>query len=103
MKLLTEEIKKKLPPLYATESTPIEEKNFVCKFFAPWSFWTWYVIEGEKEEDGDWCFFGYVEGFEKEYGYFCLSELESVNGPLGLRIERDINFSNVPCSKVVKL
>jgi len=43
-------------------------------------------------EDGDWLFYGLVDGFEKEWGYFSLKELESVRGPLGLGIERDIYF-----------
>ena len=30
------------------------------------------------------------EGFEKELGYFSLSELESVRGPYGVGIERDL-------------
>ena len=35
-------------------------------------------------------FFGLVDGFEKELGYFSLAELEAVRGPLGLPIERDL-------------
>lgn len=31
-----------------------------------------------------------VEGHERELGYFCLSELKSVRGPLGVPIERDL-------------
>lgn len=50
------------------------------KFFTPDSGWTWYVTEGE-EEDGDFRFFGFVVGFEKEWGYFVLSELEGARGP----------------------
>jgi len=37
-------------------------------------------------------FFGYVCGFENELGYFQLEELESLVGPGGLKIERDIHF-----------
>jgi len=33
-----------------------------------------------------------VDGFEKEIGYFRLSELKSVKGALGLPIERDMYF-----------
>ena len=33
-----------------------------------------------------------VEGHEKELGYFHLSELERVRGPLGLPIERDMHW-----------
>ena len=54
----------------------------------PDSNWTWYVTEF----DGKDTFFGLVDGFEKELGYFSLSELESVKGPLGLKIERDVYF-----------
>ncbi len=42
----------------------------ICKFFDPTSQWTWYVIEGQKQEDGDWLFFGYVIGVVAELGYF---------------------------------
>jgi hypothetical protein len=86
MQLLTEEIKSKLPKLYATEGIPLEKKVLVCKFFTPDSSWTWYAVEF----DGKDTFFGYVQGFENEWGYFTLSELESVSGPMGLKIERDL-------------
>lgn len=89
MKLLTEELKAKLPKLYSQEKNPNPE--IVCKFFTPWSNWTWYVIEGE-EQDGDWKFFGLVDGMERELGYFRLSELQSLKGPFGLKIERDLYF-----------
>jgi hypothetical protein len=42
------------------------------------------------EFDGNDTFFGLVDGLEKELGYFSLSELQSVRGPLGLPIERDL-------------
>ena len=92
MKMLTQEIIKKLPKLYSQEKNP--NPAIVCKFFTPWSNWTWFVIEGEKQPDGDWLFFGMVHGFEKELGYFMLSELEAVKGPVGLKIERDMHFDN---------
>ena len=40
----------------------------------------------------DFRFFGLVDGHVKELGYFSLAELESVNGPLGLPIERDLRW-----------
>jgi hypothetical protein len=33
-----------------------------------------------------------VDGFEKELGYFSLSELQNATGHLGLKIERDLYF-----------
>lgn len=91
MKLLTKEILKKLPKLYATESIPLKEKEVVCKFFNPCGAGTWYVLEGQ-EEDGDFIFFGLVDLHEKEFGYFSLNELQSLKLPFGLTIERDIHY-----------
>ncbi|MBW8016135.1 MAG: DUF2958 domain-containing protein [Planctomycetes bacterium] len=85
MKLLTQEIRKKLPALGGQEDKG--GKAIVqVKFFTPDSSWTWYTTEF----DGEDTFFGLVDGHEKELGYFSLSELESVNGPMGLPIERDL-------------
>lgn len=94
MELLSKEIKEKLPKLGATEHE--EDPIVVVKFFAPWSNWTWYATEF----DGEDTFFGLVLGFEKEIGYFSLKELESVRGPMGLRIERDLYFEPKPLSKI---
>ncbi|HBG26188.1 MAG: hypothetical protein A2Y10_04015 [Planctomycetes bacterium GWF2_41_51] len=85
MKLLTKEIREKLPPLYSQEGKGSKAVVHV-KFFTPDSNWTWYATEF----DGEDIFFGLVEGFEKELGYFSLKELESVRGTLGLPIERDL-------------
>jgi len=92
MKLLTDEIKAKLPALGETENTRCDDKEIICKFFNPMGEWTWLVAEGEELEDGDWQFFGLVHGFESEWGYFLLSELESLDVGFGLGIERDICF-----------
>lgn len=88
MKLLTKEIIRKLPALYATEDVPLEEHVAIVKFFTPWTNWTWYGVE----YDGEDRFFGLVYGLEREWGYFTLSELQSVSGPAGLKIERDLYF-----------
>ena len=85
--LLNQESREKLPELYANEELGLEAKAQV-KFFTPDAGWTWYA----SEFDGEDTFFGFVIGFEPELGYFSLSELESVRGPLGLPIERDLHF-----------
>jgi hypothetical protein len=97
MKLLTKEIINQLPPLYSTENTP--DPMVQVKFFAPDSNWTWYATEYDPEEGR---FFGWVEGFESELGYFNLAELQSSKGPMGLPIERDLYFDPVPLSQVKK-
>ena len=106
MKLLTHEIRKKLPPIHGQEHLG-DEAIIHCKFFTPDSGWTWWVLEGGPvlDDDGDetdFEFFGLVEGFEQEYGYFVLSELESIKGPMGLNIERDKWWKPQPVKNVKK-
>jgi hypothetical protein len=89
---LTAEDLANLPGLYSTEEQPLEDHLLWVKFFDPTGSWTWYAAEYDPT---DRLFFGYVEGFDGEWGYFSLDELLSVAGPLGLGIERDLHF--VPC------
>jgi hypothetical protein len=96
MKLLPKEIRETLPPLYAQDGKGGKAVVYV-KYFTPSSSWTWYATEGEPvlNESGkevDFRFFGLVDGHEKEFGYFVLSELEEVRGPMGFPIERDLHF-----------
>ena len=95
MKLLTKELIEKLPPLYANEE--VADPIALVKFFDPCGSWTWYATEYEPETR---TFFGLVKGMEEELGYFTLDELESVKGPLGLGIERDLWFKPTPLSKL---
>jgi hypothetical protein len=85
--LLDDKSREQLPELYSTEEEGLDAKAQV-KFFTPDSDWTWYATEF----DGEDLFFGLVIGFEIELGYFSLSELQSVRGPWGLPIERDLHF-----------
>ena len=87
MKLINNKIKNKLPKLFEQDSKGLNAVAYV-KFFTPDSNWSWYAMEF----DGVDIFFGLVDGLDKELGYFSLSELESVRGPLGLKIERDLYF-----------
>lgn len=93
MKLITKAIEKKLEntPFYSTDGNPI--KDVLVKFFNPCGAGTWYVFEAEKHGD-DWEFFGLVDLYEKELGYFTLKQLESIKLPFGLTIERDKYFNN---------
>ena len=99
MQLLTAELRSRLPQLYSQENN--NDPTVYAKFFCPWSNWTWFATEGSQDEDR-FLFFGYVIGFEEEWGYFSLSELEEVRGPGGLRIERDLYFKSGPFSQVIQ-
>lgn len=87
MQLLTTQLRAQLPDLYAQDGKGGNAIVHV-KFFTPDSSWTWLGTEF----DGDDTFFGLVDGHEREFGYFSLSELEKVRGPMGLPIERDLHW-----------
>ena len=112
MLLLTKDLINRLPPIQSGA------KNALLKLFLPWSNWTWYASEASAVlPDGsevpltdpaatdrvDVLFFGVVEGFETEYGYFVLSELSELRGPGGLRIERDRYWTPLPLAECAKL
>ena len=96
MKLMTNEIRKRLPALGATDGTP----DPICqvKYFDPSGAGTWFAIEYDQEDT----FFGAVSIQCFELGYFSLSELEQTTGLLGLHIERDLYFKPTPLSKIRK-
>ncbi len=98
-KLLPGELRQQIPKLYAQEKVETKDKWVYAKFFFPAADWTWFAIEGEAEGD-DFVFFGFVKGFEEEFGYFTLKELESININ-GLIVERDLHFQPGKFSDVI--
>jgi hypothetical protein len=89
VQMLTKKNLKDLPLLGSQDGKGDEAVVYV-KYFSPYSNWTWYALEYDPE---DQMFFGLVDGFEREMGYFSLAELESVKGPMGVQgIERDRNY-----------
>ena len=98
MDLLPEELRKTLPPLYSQESSGAPVVH--AKFFTPDAEWTWLITEGSEQDDGDWLLFGYVIGLEEEWGYFLLSEIAGIRGPLRLPVERDLWFRPEPIDEV---
>lgn len=91
MLLMTKELEKELSkyPIGSQDGLGMDAK-VVVKYFNPCGTGTWLITEGEKQENGDWLFFGYCHLFEWEWGYVMLSELESVKLPFGLTIEREL-------------
>jgi hypothetical protein len=97
MQLLTQAIRDSLPALGSQDGTPPANVKIHVKFFDPTGSWTWFATEF----DGEDTFFGMVHGFEKELGYFSLTELASVKGALGLGIERDLHYSGHTLDEVM--
>jgi len=92
--LIPDELAKTLPPLYETQND--DDPLARVKLFTQDSSWSWYVTEFDPAEN---LCFGLVIGHEREFGYFSLTELAEVHGPLGLKIERDLHFSPTPVSQ----
>lgn len=96
MKLLTKAIEKALPSIKNDGISGHYNPMVVVKFFDPTGSWTWYATEGERTREGDFIFWGLVCGYEREYGYWMLSDLEhakdGIKGLRGLPIERDLHF-----------
>lgn len=93
--LMTDDLREKLPPLYANEALGMTALA-VVKYFTPDSDYTWYA----SEFDGEDIFFGLVVGAFMELGYFSLSELQSVRGHLDLPVERDLYFDPKPLAEL---
>jgi len=102
--LLTKQNKNDLPAMYSQDGKGDNAKA-VVKFFAPDSSWTWYAVEGypvldDTGREVDYEFFGLVDGFDAELGYFRLSELKKARGQLGLPVERDRYFRPITLGEV---
>ncbi len=94
MKLMTKELEKTF------EKYPIGSQNglfgnskVIVKYFNPAGVGTWLITEGNKLENGDYELFGYChlgDDQNAEFGYVMLSQLEKLQLPFGLKIERDM-------------
>ena len=88
MKLMTTVLEKRFKEIGSQEG--VKDPLVIAKFFNPFGAGTWYATEYQPVEK---TFFGYASLFgdhNDEWGYFSLEELESVKGPFGLGIERDL-------------
>lgn len=94
-RLLTESLGSVLPRLREQEHS--EDPIVYAVFYFPGSGWKWFVTEGEPAGD-DFLFFGYVTGFEAEFGSFSLSELESLYVHGG-RVELSSDFQPMALSE----
>ena len=99
MKLITEEFEElfKDYPLYSQEEA--DDPIVIAKLFDPCVSATWFLTEYDPEEKIAFC---YVTGLvADEYGYTSLIELESIERPFGLTIERDLYFVQKRLSELV--
>jgi len=97
MKLLTKEIKTKAEKQYDKGSDMNQE--VVAKFFNPIGQGTWYLMNKSPEDDYCW---GIVDWMEIEVGSFSIKELEELQLPMGMKIERDRYFTPIKAEKLFR-
>ena len=89
-------------PLYSQDGKGLDAE-VIAKFYNPYGHGTWLITEGDKQEDGDYLMFGYVQlsnPHDAEFGYVTLKQLESIEIKAKLNgipftigsIERDIHL-----------
>jgi Protein of unknown function (DUF2958) len=94
--LLTQKDRKSFPSIYSREAD--EDPIVRVKFFTPDANATWFALEFDGvDEFFGWACLGDVE--MGELGYFSLSELQEIRGPMGLPVERDMYFKPCPLSE----
>lgn len=96
-KLVTVKIAEELKhyPLRSTDG--VNASSVLLKFSC--NNHKWYVLEAEQAENGDFKFFGLIDGLERELGYFTLSQLLHIQEQMGIVIERDIHFKGFVVDK----
>ena len=87
--LMPQKLSDVIPALGANENArDYDEVLAPAKLFSPYNGWTWYITEMDPETGQ--CF-GLVDGFEKEIGYFDLTELAETTVFSGVpAVERDL-------------
>jgi len=96
MKLINDELKHLFEQYpIGSQDGKLGEAKVLAKFFNPSGAGTWIITEGEQIDNGDYEMFGYChlgDDTFAELGYVMLSELENVDLPYGLNIERDLHL-----------
>lgn len=85
MKLLTDELKRKLTKAGHANMKPL------CKMFTPWGSATW-LITGIQ----DGILYGFADigqGCVEWGGIAIIEEFEAIRGPFGLSVERDLHWT----------
>ena len=97
--LMTEKLADTIPALYANENVADYDTVLApAKLFSPYSNWTWYITEMDRETGQ--CF-GLVDGFEKEIGYFDLTELAETTVFGGVpAVERDLYWQPMTLGEI---
>lgn len=102
-KLFPAEARRNMPPLYSQDGKG-QDAIVHLKLFCPYGRGTWFLTEGEENEDGGFTFFGYCVSQLgpdcDEFGYVTFDEIANTKVKLFGRvevpaIERDMHYSGI--------
>ena len=103
MELIPKILEATLPPFLSQET--VDDPVAFIKLLDPCSRYTFFVLEAQREPDGDLRLFGFCRSplgpDGDEFGSVSLRELETFRGPLGQGIERDLHFTPTPVSPLM--
>jgi len=97
MELMNAGLEQRFKEVGSQENNP--DPLVIAKYFNPTGSGTWYAVSYDPETRE---FFGYVSIFGDycdEFGNFSLDELESLELPMGLKIERDMYCGEMKLSE----
>ena len=98
--LMTDEMLKRVPELYAQEEIDLADKEVHAAYIIPFkSNWTWYMTEYDRESGEA---FGLVVGIEPEWGYFNLNELKELNAQRLVLEDFPKTFQEIKDTELVK-
>ena len=63
--------------------------------------WSWYVLAGDKESDGDWKFWGLVNKNQADFEEFRLGELQGIAESWNSELLLDTSLEFTPLSQVM--
>ena len=99
MKLMTKAITDRFAQVGDQQDKALADHIIIAKFFNPTGAGTWFATEFNPENQ---LFFGFVSIFgdhNDEWGSFSLVELEELELPFGLGIERDMHYGEKKASE----
>ena len=95
MKLLTKSIQKSAEDQF--DKADDMDQKIVAKFFNPLGDWSWYLMNKDPESGYCCCI---VDGNAVEMGSFMIEELQDIELPMGLGIERDTSFESITAKEL---
>ena len=107
--ILSNDAMKSLPPITGARGLKYDE---ICVRFSfsvkikqkryPSVVWSWYVLAGNKEPDGDWKFWGLVKKNQADFEEFRLAELQGIAESWNSELQLNTDLEFTPLSQIME-